>query len=136
MPTQTAPLRIVLADDHQIVRQGLRSLLEAEPGTEIVGEAENGRVAVDLVREQAPDLVVMDIGMPELNGIEATRRMVDADPRVKVVALSMHSDRRFVGEMLKAGASGYLLKDGAFEELAQAIQAVTSGKVYLSPRIA
>src|SRR5205807_855914 len=91
---------------------------------------------IELVNQHSPDLVVMDIGMPELNGIEATRRMVDHNPRVKVIALSMHSDRRFVGEMLKAGASGYLLKDGAFEELAQAIQAVTSGKVYLSARIA
>ena len=103
---------------------------------EVIGEADNGRRAVELVDELAPDVVVMDIGMPELNGIEATRRIVHDHPHTRVIALSMHSDRRFLGEILKAGASGYLLKDGAFEELAGAIRTVIGNKMYLSPRIA
>ena len=129
-------MRILLADDHRIVRQGLRSLLEAEADFTVVAEADNGRAAIDLTDELAPDVVVMDVGMPELNGIEATRRIASRSPRVKVVALSMHSDRRFVAEMLKAGAAGYLLKDGAFEELVGAIRTVAAGRTYLSPRIA
>ena len=129
-------MRILLADDHRIVRQGLRSLLEAEADFEVVAEAENGRQAIEMAEELAPDVVVMDVGMPEMNGVEATRRVVVNNPQVKVVALSMHSDRRFVAEMLKAGAAGYLLKDGAFEELVGAIRTVAAGRTYLSPRIA
>jgi len=128
--------KILLADDHRIVREGLRSLLEAEDDMQVVGEADNGRRAIEMAEATGPDVVVMDIGMPELNGIEATRRIVHDSPNIRVVALSMHSDRRFMGEILKAGASGYLLKDGAFEELAGAIRIVMSKKMYLSPRIA
>jgi DNA-binding NarL/FixJ family response regulator len=129
-------MRILLADDHQIVLEGLRSLLQQNEEMEVVAEAKDGRSAVQLARELQPDVVVMDVGMPGLNGIEATRQITSREPDAKVVALSMHSDRRFMGEMLKAGAKGYLLKDGAFEELATAIRSVMSNKVYLSPRIA
>ena len=103
---------------------------------QVVAEANDGRSAVQLAQELQPDVVVMDVGMPGLNGIEATRQITNREPEAKVVALSMHSDRRFMGEMLKAGAKGYLLKDGAFEELATAIRSVVANKVYLSPRIA
>ena len=128
--------RILLADDHRIMREGLKSLLNDEPDMEVIAEAENGRRAVELVEELEPTVVVMDIGMPELNGIESTRRIVLDHPTTKVVALSMHSDRRFMAEILKAGASGYLLKDSAYEELAGAIRTVIANKMYLSPRIA
>jgi DNA-binding NarL/FixJ family response regulator len=128
--------RILLADDHQIVREGLRSLLQQHQDMEVIGEASDGRTAVAMSEQLEPDVVIMDVGMPDLNGIEATRQIVNREPGAKVVALSMHSDRRFMGEMLKAGAKGYLLKDGAFEELATAIRAVVSNKVYLSPKIA
>ena len=129
-------IKILIADDHKIFREGLRALIEKQPGMEIIDEVENGRKAVQLVRELLPDVVIMDIAMPNLNGIEATRQIVAKAPSVKVVALSMHSDKRFVVEMLKAGASGYLLKDCAFEELAHAICAVRSNRTYLSPKIA
>ena len=129
-------IRILLADDHRIMRQGLRTLLEKQTDIEVVGEAEDGPTAVQLVRELSPDVIVMDIGMPGLNGIEATHRIIAEVPGVKVIALSMHSDRRFVAEMFKAGASGYLPKDCAFEELARAIRAVVAGGKYLSPEIA
>ena len=128
--------RILLADDHQIVREGLKSLLEQHADMEVVGEARDGRAAVQMAHDLAPDVVVMDVAMPLLNGIEATRQITAREPHAKVVALSMHSDRRFMTEMLKAGAKGYLLKDGAFEELATAIRSVVSDRVYLSPRIA
>lgn len=129
-------IRIVLADDHQIVRDGLRSLLESQPDMEVVAEADNGRTTVQLARELRPDVVVMDVGMPELNGIEATRQITGALPGVKVIALSMHSDRRYVEGMLAAGASGYVLKDSAFEELAGAIATVVAGRTYLCPTAA
>jgi DNA-binding NarL/FixJ family response regulator len=103
---------------------------------EVIAEARDGRGAVQLAHELRPDVVVMDVGMPGLNGIEATRQITSQEPHARIVALSMHSDRRFMGEMLKAGAKGYLLKDGAFEELATAIRSVVANKVYLSPRIA
>ncbi len=128
--------RIILADDHRIVREGLRSLLDEQPDVEVVAQAEDGRTAVQLAQKLSPDVVIMDIGMPALNGIEATRRIVAEVPGVKVIALSMHSDRRFVAEMFKAGASGYLLKDCAFEELARAINTVVANQLYLSPEIA
>nr|WP_319775882.1 response regulator transcription factor [uncultured Sphaerochaeta sp.] len=129
-------IKILLAEDHKIVREGLRSLLEKEPGFDVVGEAENGRKAVQLASRLNPDVIIMDISMPDLNGIEAARQILRDNQNVRVLALSMHSDKRFVADILKAGASGYLLKDGAFEELAGAIRAVANGQTYLSPAIA
>jgi two-component system response regulator NreC len=128
-------IRILLADDHRIVRQGLRILLEAEPDMEVIGEADNGRKVLKLAQELIPDVIIMDLSMPELNGIEATRQILSGAPEVKVVALSMHSDSLFVLNMIKAGASGYLLKDCALEELVKAIRTVVSHKTYLSPGI-
>jgi DNA-binding NarL/FixJ family response regulator len=123
----------MLADDHQIVRQGLRILLEAEPDMEIIAEADNGRKVLKKAQELLPDVIIMDLSMPELNGIEATRQILSGAPEVKVIALSMHSDSLFVLNMIKAGASGYLLKDCALEELVKAIRAVVAHKTYLSP---
>ena len=127
--------RILLADDHAMVRQGLRSMLEKEPDMEVVGEAEDGQKALELVRELLPDIVVMDIEMPNLNGIDATRQIVRELRGVKVIALSMYSDGLIVDNMLKAGASGYVLKDYAVEELVRAIRIVKAGDSYLSPQI-
>jgi DNA-binding NarL/FixJ family response regulator len=129
-------IKILIADDHKIIREGLRALIEKKPGMEVIGEVENGRKAVQLVQELLIDIIVMDIAMPDLNGIEATRQIVARAPSIKVIALSMHSDKRFVVEMLKAGASGFLLKDCAFEELIYAINAVRANRTYLSPKIA
>ena len=130
-------IKILLVDDHKIVRDGLRKLLEKqETALMVVGEAEDGRSAIRSVRELKPDVVIMDVAMPDLNGIEATRQLVADRPDLKIVALSMHSERKFVTEMLKAGAAAYLLKDCAFEELVTAIQTVVKGKIYLSPGIA
>ncbi len=128
-------IKIILADDHQIVRHGLRSLLSAEPDMEVVGEADNGRAVVRLVQEKSPQIVIMDISMPDLNGIEATRQIIGEVPGIKIIALSMHSDSLFVLNMFKAGASGYLLKDCALEELVKAVRTVLSRKIYLSPGI-
>ena len=128
-------IKIVLADDHQIVRHGLRSLLSAEPDIKVVGEADNGRAVVRLVQELSPQVVIMDISMPDLNGIEATRQILNDFSGVKVIALSMHSDSLFVLNMFKAGASGYLLKDCALEELVKAVRTVMNRKIYLSPSI-
>ena len=128
-------IRVLLADDQQIMRQGLRALLESEKGFQVIGEAPDGRQAVKLACQLTPDVVVMDIGMPDLNGIEATRQILAKEPAVKVVALSMHSDKQFVAEMLAAGASGYLVKDCAFEQLIDAIRTVLAGRVCLSPAI-
>ena len=128
-------IRIVLAEDHTIVREGLRSLLENQPDMEVVGEAEDGQTAIELVRELLPDVVIMDITMPNLNGVEATRHITSEFPEVKVIALSIHSNSRFVADMLAAGAKGYILKECLFDELIQAIQAVIAGDGYLSSRI-
>jgi len=128
-------IRILLADDHKITRQGLRSLLDKQSDMVVVAEAEEGRTTVRLVRELLPDVVIMDVSMPDLNGMEATRQITREFGNVKIVALSMHSDSLFVTEMLKSGALGYLLKDCAFEELALAIRTVVAGKIYLSPSI-
>ncbi len=129
-------IKILLADDHRIMRSGLHSLLDKEPDMEVVAEAENGRMTVQLARKLSPDVVIMDISMPDLNGIEASRQILSDAPDIKVVALSMHSDEQFVVEMLDAGASGYLLKDCALEELCLAIRAVVANQYYLSPGIA
>jgi DNA-binding NarL/FixJ family response regulator len=128
-------LRILIADDHKILRDGLLSLLEGRADVEVVGEAESGREVMRLAKERRPDVVIMDIAMPDLNGIEATRQLHAELPSVRVVALSMHSDRRFVTGMLGAGARGYLLKDCAFEELDRCIRTVADGRLYLSPGI-
>jgi DNA-binding NarL/FixJ family response regulator len=128
-------ITVILADDHKIVRDGLRNLLQKYPEIEVIGEAEDGRSTVEMARELSPDVVIMDIAMPDMNGIEATRRIVEEKSGVKVVALSMHSDKRFVSEMLKAGASAYLLKHSAFEELMTAVMTVMEGRMYLSPAV-
>jgi DNA-binding NarL/FixJ family response regulator len=128
--------RILLADDHRIVRAGLRALLEKQPGLEIVSEAEDGRSAVKATLELAPDVVILDISMPDLNGIDAARQIAAIQPKVKIIVLSMHSDKKYVPEAFKAGACGYLLKDCAVEELVNAVRTVLSGQPYLSPRIA
>jgi DNA-binding NarL/FixJ family response regulator len=129
-------IRVLLVDDHAIIREGLRSLLEKQPEMEVVADTDDGRKAFDLVRELLPDIIIMDITMPGLNGIEATRRIIDEFPAVKVIALSIHSKRRYVADMLSAGAAGYILKECLFDELVQAIKAVAAGGRYLSPRIA
>jgi two-component system response regulator NreC len=129
-------IRIILADDHKILRQGLKTLIEQEPDMKVVGEAEDGLRTVTMVRELIPHVVVMDIKMPEMNGIEATQQILSEVSDVKVIALSMYADRRFVASMLKAGVCGYLLKDCAFEELARAIRLAMSNKTYLSSGIA
>lgn len=126
---------ILIADDHQIVRQGLRGLLAQQADFTVIAEAEDGRDAVRLACELTPDVVIIDVGMPELNGIDATRQLLAECPGARVVGLSMHADRRYVTEMLKAGAMGYLLKDCAFEELVTAIRTVLHDKIYLSQRI-
>jgi len=128
-------IRVLIADDHAIIRDGLVALLEKNKEIEVIGQAENGRKAVHLAQKLQPDLVVMDVSMPDLNGIEATRQVLAENPNMKVIALSMHSDKRFVMGMLQAGAAGYLLKDCAAEELTTAITAVAAGKRYLSPDI-
>jgi DNA-binding NarL/FixJ family response regulator len=129
-------IRIIIADDHKILRQGLKTLLEKEPDMEVVAEAGDGEETVTMVRELVPDVVVMDPKMPIMDGTEATRQILSELPAIKVIGLSMYYDRHFVTNMLKAGARGYLPKDCAFEELAQAIRLVFSDKCYLSPGIA
>jgi len=128
-------VRILLADDHKIVREGLRSILENELKMSVVGQAEDGRAAVTLAKQLQPDIVIIDISMPDLNGIEATRQILADNPEGKIIALSMHSDKRYVIQMLEAGASGYLLKHCAVDELQQAIQTVLAQKIYVSPDV-
>ena len=127
--------RIFIADDHRIVRDGLRSLIERENDLELVGMAANGRQALQMTRKLKPDVVIMDVSMPDLNGIDATSQIVDEVPGVKVIALSMHSEKQLIDGMLQAGAAGYLLKESAFEELIKAIRIVCAGKKYLSPDV-
>lgn len=128
-------IRIILADDHNIMREGLRTLLERHEGFEIVAEAENGHTTVELAKTYKPDIVIMDISMPDLNGIEATRQIIADIEGVKVIGLSMHSDKRFIANMLEAGAMGYLRKNCGSDELIHAIQTVASGHVYLGQKI-
>jgi len=128
-------IKILLVDDHAIIREGLRSLLEKQPEMEVIADTDDGRKAIELVRELLPDIVIMDITMPGLNGIEATRQITAEFPDVKVIALSIHSKRRYVADMLSAGATGYILKECLFDELVQAIKAIAAGGRYLSPRI-
>jgi DNA-binding NarL/FixJ family response regulator len=128
--------RILIADDHKIFREGLRTLLSNQRGVEVVGEADNGRSTVSMATELRPDVVIMDVAMPELNGIDATRQISSTCGDTKVLALSLHADSRLVTRLLTAGAHGYLLKDCAFEELTLAIQTVLADDVYLSPGVA
>ena len=129
-------IRILLADDHTILREGLRAMLEQEPDMVVVAEVSNGRDAVRKAMKLSPDVVVMDIAMPELNGIDATRQLVSSPCKTKVLCLSMHEKSAMIDAMLKAGASGYLLKTSAQKELAKAVRAVSSGETYVSTRIA
>lgn len=128
-------IKVLIADDHKIVRDGLRVLIDREKDMQVVGEAHNGHEAVKLTKKLHPDVIIMDISMPEMNGIEATRQIIKENRKVKIIALSMHSDRKIITNMLKAGASGYILKDCAFAELAIAIRCVAEDKPYLSPGI-
>lgn len=127
--------RLILVDDHVMFREALRTMLVAEAGIEVIGMAGNGREAIGLVRDLNPDIVILDIGMPDMNGVEATAAIVGRYPQIKVIALSTHSDRRFVGEMIKAGASAYVVKTAASTELLRAIRAVAQGQSYLSPQV-
>jgi DNA-binding NarL/FixJ family response regulator len=129
-------IRVLLVDDHKMMRDGLRVLLNSAPDIQVVGEACDGRTAHELVRTLAPDVVVMDIGMPELNGVEATIRIRSEYERVRVVALSTYTDKRHVHHMLDAGASGYVVKIAAHDELLQAVRVASQGRAYLSPEIA
>ncbi len=128
-------MRILIADDHAIVRQGLRSLLEKDSDMEVIGEAEDGETAVRLARELSPDAVIMDVTMPGLNGVEATRKVLEQNPAIKVIVLSMHPDKHIVRESLRAGALGYVLKSYVFDELRRALETAAGNGHYLSPRI-
>ena len=128
-------IRIVLADDHKVLRQGLSRAFSAEEDMEVVGETDNGYDVIELARKVSPDVIIMDIAMPGMNGIEATRQIYKELPDIKIIALSMHSVKKMVHEMFKAGAKGYLLKDCEYDELIKAIRIVVGGKVYLSPAI-
>jgi len=129
-------IKVVLADDHQIVRDGLRSLFEKQADISVIAEASDGREAVDLVTKLSPDIVIMDVNLPGLNGIAATTELRKRSPGTKIIALSMRCDKQVIGDMLRAGASGYLPKDVAFRELAVAIRTVVEGRTYLSPEAA
>jgi two-component system NarL family response regulator len=128
-------IRVLLVDDHELMRQGLRSILDREEHVEVVGEAASGRAAVELARTLAPDVVVMDVAMKDLNGIEATRQIRAECPGVKVLALSSHSDSRYVSAILDAGACGYVLKANAYDDLRRALEAARQGKSYLCPDV-
>lgn len=132
---QAKATRILLADDHSVVRHGFRRILDAQADLEVVGEVSNGREAVEQATALQPDVVIMDVTMPELNGIEATRRIAESVPRARVLALSMHRDGVYVREILRAGARGYLLKDSSEADLIAAVRAVAQGEGYLSPAI-
>lgn len=127
-------VRVLMVDDHVIVRQGLCSLVNNETGMEVVGEAAEGRTAIKLARELKPDVIVIDVNMPGMDGVEATRRINKVIPDIKIIALSMYSKKSFILEMLKAGALGYILKDAAFDEMIKAINSVINNKKYLCPK--
>jgi DNA-binding NarL/FixJ family response regulator len=128
-------MKILVADDHGVMREGLKALIDNQPGMEVIGEAEDGQKVVQLAMQLSPDLIIMDISMPNLNGVEATRIILNENPNIRIIALSVHSDKRFVIEMLKAGVSGYVLKSSLFDEVLRAIQTVGGGDYYLSPKI-
>ena len=132
---QSKKIRVLLADDHAILRKGVRMLIDAQPDMEVTGEAKTGREAIEEARKLNPDVVVMDVSMPELNGIEGTRQICDELPQTRVIGLSMHKDSVYVREILRAGARGYLLKDSDDEDLLRAIRAVSRGEAFLSPAI-
>ncbi len=124
-------VKLIVADDHTLMREALCNKLDSKPDLEIVAQADNGRQAVELSQKHAPELIIMDVSMPDLNGVEATKRIHNNNPNIKIIALSMHSEQKFVTDMLKAGASGYLNKACRFEELLEAINVVISGEIYL-----
>ncbi len=129
-------IRILLADDHRIMRQGLSAMIDKRMGMKVVGEAANGRIALQLVESLQPDVVVLDLMMPTLNGIEASRQITERWPRTRTLILTMNDDQRSVSRALEAGASGFVVKDNAFEEVVKAIETVAQGQVYLSPSVA
>ena len=131
MTTTATKLRIVLADDHAVVREGLRALIDRQPDMEVVGEAPDGRVAIELTERLNPDVVVMDLSMPVLNGTRAARELMWRYPNLKILALTVHEERSYLRELLEAGASGYLLKRAAAEELVHAIRRVAEGSIYV-----
>lgn len=128
-------MRVLLVDDHEIMREGISALLRRHSELDVVGQAADGRTAMEMVRQLHPDVVIMDIGMPNLNGIEATRQMLSENPRIKVMALSAHSDGAIVAKMIKAGAAGYMLKESAFAELVDGLNTLADGKTFLCSKI-
>jgi DNA-binding NarL/FixJ family response regulator len=129
-------IRLILVDDHKIMRDGLKTMLGKSSEYEVVGVADTGRAAVSLARQKKPDLIIMDVSMPDLNGIEAARQILMENPGIKIIILSMHSDKKCIDETFKAGVSGYLLKDCVYDELSTAIKTACNGQIYLSPGIA
>ena len=128
-------IKVVIADDHTILRQGIKSLLDIQEGIEVMGEAKDGREAIKTIEELLPDVILMDIAMPGLNGLEATRRIKKKFPKVKVVVLTMHANEEYIFQILNAGADGYLVKETAFQDLISAINAVHKGEAFMSPSI-
>jgi two-component system, NarL family, response regulator NreC len=135
METEMDPIRILLADDHTVVRDGLRALVEKQPDMAVVGEAADGRDTIRMAEEQSPDVIIMDIAMPNMNGIEATRRILASNPQTAVLILSMHQDESYVLRSLKAGARGYLLKDSVRSDVIEAIRAVVQGRSFLTRKV-
>ncbi len=133
--TESTNVRIVLIDDHQLFREGVKRILEMEPGFDIVADGEDGGVAIDLVKAYQPDVILMDINMPEVNGIEATRELIKTFPNIKVLILSIHDDEAYVTHVLKTGASGYLLKEMDANSLVEAVKVVASGGAYIHPKV-